>query len=127
MSDSAAPLLRWEYARLESTPGGVNVVFTHHESWTGLPADSFFDTLRRLGDEGWELVTAIPLAAGAEFETEPRPGGPTLQRMQLRLGTDRWLVFKRPQVQEPERSSASADLVKGLVQRQLLKGRFPLP
>jgi hypothetical protein len=128
MSDSAVPLLRWEYARLESTPGGVNVVFTHHESWTGLPAEAFFDTMRRLGDEGWELVTAIPLAAGAEFETEPRPSGPVLQKMQLRLGTDRWLVFKRPQVvaQGPERS-ASADLVKDLVQRQLLKGRFPLP
>jgi hypothetical protein len=127
MSDSAAPLLKWEYARLESTTSGVNVVFTHRESWTGLPGDAFFDTLRRLGDEGWELVTAIPLAAGAEFETEPRPSGPTLQRMQLRLGTDRWLVFKRPQYQEPERANPQADLVKDLVQKQLLRGRFPLP
>jgi hypothetical protein len=128
MSDSAAPLLRWEYARLESAPGGVNVVFTHHESWTGLPAEAFFDTMRRLGDEGWELVTAIPLAAGAEFESEPRPSGPILHKMQLRLGTDRWLVFKRPQVAPPgPERNASADLVKDLVQRQLLKGRFPLP
>jgi hypothetical protein len=126
MTPPAAPLLKWEYARLESTATGVGVVFTHREPWTGLPPESFFDTLRRLGDEGWELVTAIPLAAGAEFETEPRPSGPTLQRMRLRLDTDRWLVFKRPQPIEPERGQ-QADLVKDLVQRQLLKGRLPFP
>ena len=70
MSGTPLPLLKWEYARLESTADGVNVVFTHHESWTGIPADAFFDTMRKLGDEGWELVTAVPLAAGAEFEPD---------------------------------------------------------
>ena len=31
MSGTPLPLLKWEYARLESTADGVNVVFTHHE------------------------------------------------------------------------------------------------
>jgi hypothetical protein len=122
----AAPFIKWEYARLESGPDGVGVVFTHREPWTGLPPEAFFDTLRRLGDEGWELVSAVPLAAGADFETEPRPNGPTLQRMRLRLDTDRWLVFKRPQPLESEPGPQS-DLIKDLVQRQLLKGRLPFP
>ena len=77
MSGTPLPLLKWEYARLKSTADGVNVVFTHHDSWTGIPADAFFDTLRKLGDEGWELVTAVPLAAGAEFDAQfplPRHG-----------------------------------------------------
>ena len=47
--------------------------------------------------------------------------------MRLRLETDRWLVFKRPQPPEPEKGSTQSDLVRDLVQRQLLKGRFPLP
>jgi hypothetical protein len=119
---------RWEYARLESTAKGVNVVFSHREAWTEIAPDAFFDTLRRLGDEGWELVSAMPLAAAADFESDSRshPSGPLLQRMRLRLDTDRWLVFKRPQPAEPEKSSQT-DIVRDLVQRQLLKGRLPLP
>jgi hypothetical protein len=132
MSGTPLPLLKWEYARLESTAEGVNVVFTHHESWTGISADAFFDTMRKLGDEGWELVTAVPLAAGAELEADA-PSSPSAatragpRKISLRLETDRWLVFKRPQPPEPEKGSAQADLVRDLVQRQLLKGRFPLP
>ena len=120
-------MTKWEYARLESSDQGVSVVFSHQVPWTGLAPEAFFDTLRRLGDEGWELVTAIPLAAQARFESEERAAGPTLQHMRLRLDTDRWLVFKRPQPEAPESKSAQTDLVKDLVQRQLLKGRFPLP
>jgi hypothetical protein len=129
MSGTPLPLLKWEYARLESTEEGVNVVFTHRESWTGISADAFFDTMRKLGDEGWELVTAVPLAAGAEFEPDSLSAvtGAGPRKMRLRLETDRWLVFKRPQPPEPEKGSAQADLVRDLVQRQLLKGRFPLP
>jgi hypothetical protein len=129
MSGTPLPLLKWEYARLESTEDGVSVVFTHHDSWTGLPADAFFDTLRKLGDEGWELVTAVPLAAGAEFEPDSMSAvtGAGPRRMRLRLETDRWLVFKRPQPPEPEKGPGQGDLVRDLVQRQLLKGRFPLP
>ena len=91
--------------------------------------------MRKLGDEGWELVTAVPLAAGAELEPDSpsSPSSPSAatragaRKMRLRLETDRWLVFKRPQPPEPEKGSAQADLVRDLVQRQLLKGRFPLP
>ena len=128
MSGTPLPLLKWEYARLESTADGVNVVFTHHNSWTGIPADAFFDTLRTLGDEGWELVTAVPLAAGADSSRLPLPRhGRRPPPIRLRLETDRWLVFKRPQPPEPEKGSTQGDLVRDLVQRQLLKGRFPLP
>jgi hypothetical protein len=119
---------KWEYARLESTAKGVNVVFSHREAWMEIAPDAFFDTLRRLGDEGWELVSAMPLAAAADFESDSHshPSGPLLQRMRLRLDTDRWLVFKRPQPAEPEKGSQT-DIVRDLVQRQLLKGRLPLP
>ena len=41
---------KWEYARLESTAKGVNVVFSHREAWMEIAPDAFFDTLRRLGD-----------------------------------------------------------------------------
>ena len=119
-------MARWEYARLESSDNGISVVFTHRQAWTGLAPESFFDTLRRLGDEGWELVTALPLAAHATYEGGPPETAP--RTMHLQLVTDRWLVFKRPQP-EPSESGGmrGADLVKGLVGRQLLKGGLPLP
>ncbi len=122
-------MIKWEYARLESTDGGVSVVFSHRQPWPGLAADAFFETLRRLGDDGWELVSALPLSAVAELDApttrEPRPGSPALQEMRLRLDTARWLVFKRPQPAEPEGKSGQTDLVKGLVERQILKGKLP--
>ena len=121
-----ASVTRWEYARLESTDRGISVVFTHREAWTGVPPEAFFDTLRRLGDEGWELVAALPLAALAEG-TSFQPG------MRLQVMTDRWLVFKRPQ---PETGSAEtgtpgapatpgADVVRSLA-GQLLKSKLPV-
>ncbi len=119
-------MTKWEYARLESTERGVSVVFTHREPWTGLAPSAFFETLGRLGDEGWEVVSALPLAAAADFESEMQaPGAYTAHKMRLRLETDRWLLFKRPQPAEPEGRSAQPDLVKNLVERQLLKGKLP--
>ncbi|MGH2353091.1 MAG: hypothetical protein ACRDJN_15910 [Chloroflexota bacterium] len=136
---------RWEYARLESTATGINVVFTHQQPWSGLAPEAFFDTLRRLGDEGWELVTALPLAATAHYEADPdqeqpdrhdprmarEPGRdqPPPQRMNLQVATDRWLLFKRPQPAAPPQQGGDqgADVLKGLVGRQLLKGKLPLP
>ncbi len=136
---------KWEYARLESSDVGINVVFTHRPPWTGLPPEAFFETLRRLGDDGWELVAAIPLVATAmPVAPEPAPSRqPERERMErygptraapeppppasgwnVRTGTDRWLVFKRPQ---PEAAPPpGADVLKGL-SGQLLKGRLPLP
>ncbi len=149
-------MTRWEYARLESSDAGINVRFTHRQAWTGLAPEAFFETLRKLGDEGWELVAALPLAASANHaapgeptrepsrdsrsERDPRPvasaaGGPTSgpasaqpQTTTFHVTTDRWLVFKRPQPDAPpaERDQG-ADMIKGLVGRQLLKGRLPLP
>jgi hypothetical protein len=141
---------RWEYARLESGDSGISVLFTHRESWTGLAPEAFFETLRRLGDEGWELVAALPLGAvvaedelgsaagGAASAATAAAGGPgasgaprqdRTRRTTFRLVTDRWLVFKRPQ---PEAAAARAstsgeDVLKGLVGRHLLQGRLPLP
>ncbi|MDQ3700042.1 MAG: hypothetical protein M3442_03865 [Chloroflexota bacterium] len=119
-------MTKWEYARLESTERGVSVVFTHREPWAGLASSAFFETLGRLGDEGWEVVSALPLAAAADFESQGSSGQPpTPQKMRLRLETDRWLLFKRPQPAEPESRSSHPDLVKNLVERQLLKGKLP--
>jgi hypothetical protein len=107
----AAGLPRWEYARLESTGTGVGVVFTHREPWPRQAPETFFDTMRRLGDEGWELVSALPLAA-------------TVSGEHMRLDTDRWLMFKRPYIEPPP--SAGEDVLKGLVNRQL-RGRLSIP
>jgi hypothetical protein len=106
---------RWEYARLSSTKGGVDVQFTHRQAWPSQAPDLFFDTLRRLGDDGFELVTALPLTISAgkeEFTVEP----------------DRWLLFKRPLPEAPASTEMKGeDMLKGIVGRQLLKGRIPLP
>lgn len=66
---------RWEFALLSWGAGLTEVGFTHHDSWRELPGEEFWDTLRRLGDEGWELVSVIE--------------GPGIQKTQY------WL--KRPQ------------------------------
>jgi hypothetical protein len=139
---------KWEYARLESTDAGINVVFTHRQAWTGLAPEAFFETLRRLGDDGWELVAALPLLATAapvavdaapareqagrerieRYGQAPPPEPPATTTWNVRIGTDRWLVFKRAQPEAaPQPSGAqSADVLKGLG-GQLLKGRLPLP
>lgn len=110
-------MTRWEYARLSSTKAGVEVQFTHRQAWPSQAPDLFFDTLRRLGDDGFELVTALPLtvtggSGGGEFTVEP----------------DRWLLFKRPLPEVPASTEMKGeDMLKGIVGRQLLKGRLPLP
>jgi len=141
-------MTRWEYARLESSDRGIGVIFTHRPAWTGLAPEAFFETLRRLGDEGWELVSALPLAAAGTLaapaaeaasdrpdhyrqrdagDRAPLPA--TSQTVHLQLATDRWLVFKRPQPEpvQQQRGTEGADMVKGLVGKHLLKGRLPLP
>lgn len=133
-------MTKWEYARLESRDSGLNVVFSHRPPWTGLAPEAFFDTLRRLGDEGWELVAALPLSAEAAPAPErepdhPGPRGPqhpqSPQSMSFHVSTDRWLVFKRPQPEEAAPDSAQellgqhSELLRGLG-RQVLKGRLPL-
>jgi hypothetical protein len=145
-------MIKWEYARLESRAGGINVVFTHRPAWTGLPGDAFFDTLRRLGDEGWELVTALPLgaetsatvpppvSAGAGERDRPVAGyGPREparespppsqpQTTSFQVSTDRWLILKRPQPEPPpSQASQQTDIIKDLVGKHVLKGRLPLP
>jgi hypothetical protein len=108
-------MTRWEYARLSSTGDGVDVIFTHRQGWPRQAPDLFFDTLRRLGDDGWELVSALPLtisSAGEAFKVEP----------------DRWLLFKRPLPEPPPgQEMKGEDVLKGIVGRQLLKGRLPIP
>ena len=140
-------MTRWEYARLESTAAGISVVFTHRQPWVGLAPEAFFDTLRRLGDEGWEVVAALPLGGSAAFDGydgEPGQDRPDRaerygqrespdrhrpERVRLQVGTDRWLLFKRPQPEPPadQGSGQGADVLKGLVGRQLLRGKVPLP
>ena len=107
-------MTRWEYARLASTGDGVDVVFSHRQAWPRQSADLFFDTLRRMGDEGWEVVSAMPLSV-----TE-KAGGFTVE-------PDRWLLFKRPLPDAPPPETKGEDMLKGMVTRQLLKGRLPLP
>ena len=108
-------MTRWEYARVSSTDAGVDVVFTHREAWPRQAPEQFFGTLRRLGDEGWELVAALPLSvapAGTKFAVEP----------------DRWLMLKRPLPDPPPgQEMKGEDVLKGIVGRQLLKGRLPIP
>ena len=135
-----AGLTRWEYARLESNDDGVGVVFTHRPAWPRQAPDVFFDTMRRLGDEGWELVSALPLGGSGTLSMNAGtaagptgsagPGVPTHApgQVTVRLGTDRWLMFKRPVPEPPPSSTTSGeDLIKGVISRQLLKGRLPLP
>ena len=108
-------MTRWEYARLQSTGQGVDVVFTHQQPWPRQTPELFFDTLRRMGEDGWEMVSALPLTVspeGSGYKVEP----------------DRWLLFKRPLPEAPAgQEMKGEDMLKGIVGRQLLKGRFPLP
>lgn len=49
---------RWEFALLTWSREKTEVGFTHHESWRSLAPEDLWDTLRRLGDEGWEMSSA---------------------------------------------------------------------
>jgi len=50
----------WEYARFiwggEDSRAPRRVGFTHADPWS-VGADDYWVTLRRLGEEGWELVS----------------------------------------------------------------------
>ena len=110
-------MTRWEYARLQSTGAGVEVVFTHQQAWPRQTPELFFDTLRRMGEDGWELVSALPLSLSASVNDGP-----------YRVEPDRWLLFKRPLPEAPAgQEMKGEDVLKGIVGRQLLKGRLPLP
>ena len=110
-------MTRWEYARLQSTADGVDVVFTHRQAWPRQGPDQFFDMLRRMGDDGWEVVTALPLSVSASTNEGP-----------YKVEPDRWLLFKRPLPEPaPGQEMKGEDVLKGIVGRQLLKGRLPLP
>jgi hypothetical protein len=55
---------RWEYAELlwgGRDRGAVRMVtFTHRaERWEPLDRGACLETVRRLGDEGWEMVSAV--------------------------------------------------------------------
>ena len=50
---------RWECACLTWSKEDMKVGFARHESWRTLDVDEFWDTLRRLGDEGWEMLSTI--------------------------------------------------------------------
>ena len=50
---------RWEFGLLTWGEGKTEVGFTHHERWRGLAQEEFWEVLRRLGDEGWEMVSAL--------------------------------------------------------------------
>jgi hypothetical protein len=54
----------WEYAEFlwQNSPEPTArryVAFTHHDAWQLDETGQFWATLRRLGEEGWELVSAV--------------------------------------------------------------------
>ena len=60
----------WEYAQLiyltTAAENHVSVHFTHQERWPD--SDALWESLRRLGDEGWEMIgPPVPLP---QVETE---------------------------------------------------------
>jgi hypothetical protein len=54
----------WEFAMLTWGGGETQVGFTHHESWRHQAGEEFWEIMRRLGDEGWELVSTTQAAGG---------------------------------------------------------------
>lgn len=51
---------KWEYAWL-TYPGEWPVEFSHHqEQWKPIKGEKYSAVLKRLGDEGWELVSGEP-------------------------------------------------------------------
>jgi len=120
-------MTRWEYARLKSTDEGLDVVFTHRQAWPAQAPEQFFDTLRRLGDEGWEVVSAMPLSAASRVDWAGK-GDPDKRAGEFTVQPDRWLLLKRPVEEAPAKQETKGeDVLKGIVGRQLLKGRLPIP
>ena len=83
---------RWEYARFiwggEEARDPRRVGFTYGDPWS-VGSDDFWATMRRLGDEGWELISTAKIAGSSE-----------------RPYTESWIMyFKRPAA---EASSASS-------------------
>jgi hypothetical protein len=66
----------WEYARLsfafgqpaKDKPEQGHVAFTHHGEGWEIPEGEVWETLRRLGDEAWELVTKTDFPPDASGE-----------------------------------------------------------
>ncbi|MCC7104263.1 MAG: hypothetical protein IT307_03905 [Chloroflexi bacterium] len=54
----------WEFALLSWGRELTEVGFTHHDTWRGLSGSEFWDVLRRLGDEGWEMVSSLEDLSG---------------------------------------------------------------
>ena len=78
---------RWEYAELVWAGSGRGdtreVVFTHRDRITGIKGDELLGTLRRLGEDGWEMLTVMHGRASAMLRVE--------------AGKDVWhYYFKRP-------------------------------
>lgn len=62
----------WEYAVIEARDGSRPVVrFSHSDEV--VPAEDGYDTLRYLGDSGWELVSIVDMRYGvASYFKRPR-------------------------------------------------------
>jgi hypothetical protein len=62
----SAVTVRWEFAEFWWRDGKVE--FSHREPWVRLPErwgpTWYADTLTKLGDDGWELVSALPSTEG---------------------------------------------------------------
>lgn len=55
---------RWEYATLESRGSyDIRINFSHGPSWAKVGYKEYWTVLKRLGDEGWEMVCASGIDA----------------------------------------------------------------
>jgi hypothetical protein len=92
---------RWEYAEFGYAGHGEHdlrqVWFSHRETWTNRPSDPN-ETLRQLGDLGFELVNLLryPKAFGAQLFYRQ-------SRFTMRMNaTSTFYMFKRPREDEVE-------------------------
>ena len=88
--DEDPVVVAWEYAVLvwdgEGSDDQRIVRFSHRNAWTPIAGDEFIQTLRELGDEGFELVTHQFLVRG-QFGRGGQQGELIREMM----------TFKRPQ------------------------------
>lgn len=87
--DEGAVAVPWEYAFLiwdGDGPDDYRIVrFSHRQAWTPLAGNEYMQTLRELGDEGFELVTHQFLVRG-QYDRGGRYGDQVRELM----------AFKRP-------------------------------
>lgn len=85
----------WEYAIMVWDGDGRDdyriVRFSHRDAWTPLSGSEYMQTLRELGDDGFELVTHQFLQRG-QFDRGGLYGESTREL----------LTFKRPQEEDEE-------------------------